>query len=148
MEWGEKTIDGLDGNGLLKTDKMAAGAFERARNYGWEALLTRFGVRLQEVPARKGSQNCTVKFTFSWEISGGLLATCESSWHSSWHPCNRRRLRESFEATQARRYGIHDCHRWCRCGRETREDVALESVFWFLVQSVPPTARGTSHKWH
>ena len=37
---GKKTIDGLDGNGLLKTyvllmeDKMAAGAFGRARNYG------------------------------------------------------------------------------------------------------------------
>ena len=35
-----KNIDGLHGNGLLKTyallmeDKMAAGAFERARNYG------------------------------------------------------------------------------------------------------------------
>ena len=35
-----KKIDGLDGNGLLKTyamsmeDKMAAGAFGRARNYG------------------------------------------------------------------------------------------------------------------
>ena len=39
--WSEKTIDGLDGSGLLKIyalsmeDKMAAGAFGRARNYGW-----------------------------------------------------------------------------------------------------------------
>ena len=37
---GEKPIDGLDGNNLLKTyafstnDKMAAGAYGRARNYG------------------------------------------------------------------------------------------------------------------
>ena len=36
----KKTIDGLDGSGLLKTytlsmeDKMAVGAFGRARNYG------------------------------------------------------------------------------------------------------------------
>ena len=36
----KKTIDGLDGNGLLKVyvfsmeSKMAAGTFARARNYG------------------------------------------------------------------------------------------------------------------
>ena len=42
--WGEKTIDGLDGKGLLKTyvflveDKMAAGAFGCVRNYGWDGL--------------------------------------------------------------------------------------------------------------
>ena len=35
-----ETVDGLDGNGLLKRyalsmeDKMAAGAFRRAKNYG------------------------------------------------------------------------------------------------------------------
>ena len=38
----EKIIDGLDGNGLLKAyvssmeGKMAAGAFGRARSYGWD----------------------------------------------------------------------------------------------------------------
>ena len=36
-------MNGLDGNGLLKTyahsmeDKMAAGTFGRARNYGWDS---------------------------------------------------------------------------------------------------------------
>ena len=40
-----KTIDGLDGNGLHRTyalsmeKKMAAGAFGRARNYGWALSL-------------------------------------------------------------------------------------------------------------
>ena len=43
---GETTIDSLDGNGLLKTyafsieDKMAAGAFGRARSYGSDGLLS------------------------------------------------------------------------------------------------------------
>ena len=41
VEWFMRRINGVDGNGLLKTygtlslqDKMAAGAFGRARNYG------------------------------------------------------------------------------------------------------------------
>ena len=39
--------DGLDGNGLLKTyalsmeDKLAAGGFGHARNYGWESPFNR-----------------------------------------------------------------------------------------------------------
>ena len=66
-----KTIDGLDGNGLLKRyalsmeDKMAAGSFGRARNYG-EAVplmfssecydLIRTELRIQKVfPVRSPS---------------------------------------------------------------------------------------------
>ena len=50
---GEKTIDGLDGNGLLKTyalsmeDKMAAGAVGRARNYGCEGPIKYFVYRVR-----------------------------------------------------------------------------------------------------
>ena len=46
-----KTIDGLDGSGLLKPyvfsmeGQMAAGAFGRARKYGWDGLLNKHWTR-------------------------------------------------------------------------------------------------------